>query len=65
MLTYDSCLLLVYITLVCFDTFFAAEVNVAIAQIILLRKALVYRAANGIYVMVANSVCISHLRISA
>ena len=65
MLTYDSCLLLVYITLVCFDTFFAAEVNVSIAQITLLRKVLVYRAAYGIYVMVANSVCICHLRISA
>ena len=64
MLTYDSCLLLVYITLVCFDTFFAAKVDVAIAQIILLSEALVYRAAYDIYVMVTNSVSISHLRIS-
>ena len=62
--TYDSCLFLVNVTLVCFDTLFAPEVDEAITQILLLRKALVHRA-HGIYVVVADSVCISHLGISA
>ena len=65
MLTYDSCLFLVNVTLVCFDTLFAPEVDEAITHILLLRKALVHRAHCINNVVVADSVCISHLRISA
>ena len=66
MLTYDSCLLLINVALVCFDTFFAPEVDIAIAQIMLLGNALVHRTMwHSIYVVVTDSVSISQLRISS